>query len=131
MIDDDPLNWFCWVLVNGRNNWWYPEETGRDCAEAFDHATEEDIEREIAVHWAKFNAMDEAIADLGRALAQAGDGFPDDINGYQSRRGYAIGLVEERAQREVERSREHGLDLNYEPTWRELREETKKRMSNG
>lgn len=121
-FDAENLDWLCWVLVSGRNNWWHPDETGRDCIQGlYDDPTDEQIAREQGVHRGRFTTYQQIIEDLGSIISQR-DLTDDDFESHGEWIEHCTSLVESRAADEIERSRANGLDLPDEPSMADLRD---------
>lgn len=134
-LSGEQLEWFTWMLVNGRNHWWFPDETAEGCVVEADGTPvyddpvdqQEALTRERGMHWGKFLAHDELIYDFGRALL--GHEWPpgSDEMSHGERRRKVIAEVERIANRYVARCRAEGQELPFERTRAELTEEWKER----
>lgn len=86
---DEMLDWLCWVLATEGERFYPPDETAEECIDT--QGLEDDFQKgaEYGQHVRAFSTAQERFRDLER-------------HGFNPR---------ERAEREIERAREDGLEL--------------------
>lgn len=92
--DSEMLDWLCWRFAVDAERFFPPDETAQECVEQFDYE-DGSLEKAEAVGWEK--------GQHSRAWTEAVEFFHDlEMRGHDPK---------ERAEREIERSREDDLDL--------------------